>query len=446
LGAARHPQYASFFEVGKRVDSWTTEDEDVTTGVPNLAIFGAKPAFAETLHVGRPNIGDRERLLVRIGDILDRNWLTNDGPYVRELEKRIAEYIGVRHCVAMCNATVALEIAIRALGLSGEVIIPSFTFVATAHALQWQQIRPVFCDIDPKNHTLDPAKIERLVTSRTTGIIGVHIWGRPCDVDHLEAIAQRRNLRLLFDAAHAFGCSYRGKRIGGFGSCEILSFHATKFFNSFEGGAILTDDDLLAEKTGLMRNFGFRGNDNVIYIGTNGKMTEPCAAMGLTSLESISDFTERNRQNHKAYKRAFEGAVGLSLMEYDAREESNYQYVVVEIDADKAGLSRDELVAVLTAENVRARKYFHPGCHRMEPYRSLFPDAAATLPETERLCRQVMVLPTGKGVDEQVIFRIGAIIQTALSNSSVVQERLRSAAASQPLEPSHAIEPSPGLR
>src|ERR1700720_4483803 len=267
----------------------------------DLAIFGRPPAFAEKVHVGRPNIGNRERLLERINDMLDRNWLTNDGPYVQQFEKEIAEFVGVRHCVAMCNGTIALEIAIRALGLTGEVIVPSFRFIATAHALQWQEITPVFCDIDPRTHNLNPTQVEKMITPRTTGIIGVHTWGRPCDIDTLDAVARRRNLQLLFDAAHAFGCSYKGKTIGGFGRCEVLSFHATKFFNSFEGGAVLTDDDALAEKIRLMRNVGFSGYDRVIYIGTNGKMTEVCAAMGLTSLESVETFIDTNRRNYRQY-------------------------------------------------------------------------------------------------------------------------------------------------
>ena len=356
--------------------------------------------------------------------MLDRNWFTNNGPYVQEFEKRIAEFSGVRHCIAMCNATIALEIAIRALGLSGEVIVPSFTFVATAHALQWQEVTPVFADIDPKSHTLDPAHVEKMITPRTTGIIGVHTWGHPCDIDALESIARRRNLQLLFDAAHAFGCSYKGKSIGGFGRCEIFSFHATKFFNTFEGGAVLTNDEALAEKIRLMRNFGFNGYDNVIYIGTNGKMTEVCAAMGLTSLESVEKFIEINRRNHSAYRHGLEGIPGLSLMPYDENERANYQYLVCELDEDAAGLTRDELVAVLFAENVLARRYFYPGCHRSEPYRSKFPDASVHLPETAKLCRRVIALPTGTAVDEVAVSRICGIIQTAISNAPAVKERL----------------------
>ena len=404
-----------------------------TSGKPqlqDLAIFGNTPRFAEKVHVGRPNLGNRERLLDRINDMLDRNWLTNDGPYVREFEKRLADFVGVRHCVAMCNATISLEIAIRALGLTGEVIVPSFTFVATAHSLQWQEITPVFCDIDPRTHNLDPTRVEKMITPRTSGIIGVHTWGRPCDIGALEEIARQRKLQLLFDAAHAFGCSYKGKLIGGFGRCEVFSFHATKFFNTFEGGAVLTNDDALAEKMRLMRNFGFSGYDNVIYIGTNGKMTEVCAAMGLTSLESVDEFAAVNRRNHDVYRRELKNIPGIQLMEYGERERANYQYVVLEVDELEAGLTRDELVAVLEAENVLARRYFFPGCHRMEPYRSYFPHSGLILPETEKLCRKVMALPTGTGVDERAVTGICEIMGTAISNALTVKMKLAKVSSS----------------
>ncbi len=394
------------------------------SGVSDLAIFGRPPAFREKVHVGRPNLGNRERLFERINDMLDRNWLTNDGPYVREFEKRIADFTGARHCVAMCNGTISLEIAIRALGLTGEVIVPSFTFVATAHSLQWQEITPVFCDINPKTHNLDPAQVEKMITPRTSGIIGVHTWGRPCEIEALEAIALRRNLQLMFDAAHAFGCSYKGKAIGGFGRCEILSFHATKFFNAFEGGAVVTNDDTLSAKVRLMRNFGFSGYDNVIYVGTNGKMTEVCAAMGLTSLESVSEFMAVNRRNHYAYRRGLDGIPGVTLMPYDEAQKANWQYVVLEADEGKTGLTRDELVEVLTAENILARRYFFPGCHRMEPYKSYFPHAALVLPETEKVCGRVIVLPNGTSVNEEGISRICEVVATTVSNAPAVRKQL----------------------
>lgn len=246
----------------------------------DLAINGALPAFDKPLHVGRPNIGDRELFLERVNQILDNEWLTNNGPMVQDFEHRIAKHLGVKHCVAMCNGTIALEIAIRALKLEGEVIVPSWTFVATAHALYWQGITPVFADIDPATHNLDPDAVRRMITPHTSGIIGVHLWGRAAPIDELQAIAEEHDLKLLFDAAHAFGSTYKGRTIGRFGLCEVLSFHATKSFHTFEGGAVVTNNDELAETMRLMRNFGFHGYDNVIHPGTNGKMIEVCVAMG----------------------------------------------------------------------------------------------------------------------------------------------------------------------
>src|SRR5208337_3671552 len=206
--------------------------------VKELAVFGGRPAFPEPLHVGRPNLGRRERLIELLNEIVDRRWLTNNGPLVQEFERRLAGFLGVKHCVTTCNGTVALEIAIRAAELKGEVIVPSYTFIATAHSLQWQGITPVFCDIDPSTHNIDPAQVERLVTTKTSGIIGVHLWGRPCNINALAEIAAERRLTLMFDAAHAFGCSYNGQMVGSFGLVEVLSFHATKFLNTFEGGAV----------------------------------------------------------------------------------------------------------------------------------------------------------------------------------------------------------------
>lgn len=390
----------------------------------NIALLGGEPAFRDSVHVGRPNVGDRELFLSRVGDMLDRRWLTNDGPLVREFEERVRELIGAKHCVAMCNATVALEIAIRALELTGEVIVPSYTFVATPHALQWQEITPVFADIDPRTHNIDPAGIERLITPRTTGILGVHVWGRPCDTTAIQSIAERHGLKHLYDAAHAFGCSHDGRMIGTFGACEIFSFHATKFVNSFEGGAVVTNDDTLASKMRLMRNFGFAGYDQVTYLGTNGKMTEVCAAMGLTSLEKMGDIVAVNRQNYEAYRDGLRGLPGVSLIGFDPAERNNYQYVVAEVDPDGTGLNRDELVAVLHAEHVLARKYFWPGCHRMEPYRSFQPNAHLLLPETERLVARTLVLPTGQTVTPEMVGTVCGIIGSALAQVEAVRKAL----------------------
>jgi dTDP-4-amino-4,6-dideoxygalactose transaminase len=390
----------------------------------DLAIFGGKPIFGEVLHVGRPNIGNREKLLARINDMLDRHWLTNRGPFVQEFEQRVAELLGVKHCVAMCNGTVALEIAIRALGMKDEVIVPSFTFIATAHCLQWQEITPVFCDIEPKTYNINPAEIERLITPRTTGIIGVHLWGTPCDIAGLEKIAKKHNLSLLFDAAHAFNCTYINNTIGRFGDAEVFSFHATKFFNTLEGGAVVTNDDALAKKMRLMKNFGFSGLDNVIYIGTNGKMNEVSAAMGLTSLDSLDNFININRQNFYAYRTYLADIPGITLRTYDESEKNNYQYIILEVESRIAGISRDHLINILHAENIRARRYFYPCCHRMEPYRSYYPNAGLLLPETEKISERVMSLPTGTAVGLDDIKKICEIIRFVVDNGLEIQQKL----------------------
>ncbi|MDH5833035.1 DegT/DnrJ/EryC1/StrS family aminotransferase [Luteimonas kalidii] len=376
----------------------------------DLAINGAPPAFAEPLHVGRPNMGERDAFMRLATEIYDRRWLTNNGPLVQELEQRIGKRLGVRNCVAMCNGTVALEIAIRALGLEGEVIVPSYTFIATAHALHWQAITPVFADIDPTTHNLDPDAVRRMITPRTTGIIGVHLWGRPGPVDQLQDLADEHGLQLMFDAAHAFDCSLGSRKVGGFGRCEVLSFHATKVFNTFEGGAVVTDDDELAEAMRLMRNFGFVGYDDVIHPGTNGKMPEINAAMGLVNLDAMPDFVEANRRNHRAYALGLNGIDGISLLGYDECNDPNYQYVVIEVHDDYPK-SRDQIVAGLQAENILARKYFWPGCHRMKPYRDLYPHAGLLLPQTDRLAGSVLVLPNGSAISSDDIELVASAIR-----------------------------------
>jgi dTDP-4-amino-4,6-dideoxygalactose transaminase len=398
--------------------------ESIKSRIEQLAIFGGTPVFINELHVGRPNIGSRQALLKRVNDVLDRKWLTNDGPLLQEFEGRICDLLGVRDCVAVCNATVGLEILTKAIGLSGEVILPSFTFIATAHALRWCGITPVFCDIDSATHNIDPMRVAELINARTSGIIGVHVWGRPCNVDALADLARRHNLKLLFDAAHAFGCSYKGRMIGGLGNAEIFSFHATKFVNTFEGGAVVTNDDELAAKLRLMRNFGFAGLDTVTCLGTNGKMSEVSAAMGLTSLESLDKFVEANRRNYQLYRQQLANVPGISLALYEEAEKCNYQYVIIEIDEDVAGISRNTLDEILWPENILVRRYFYPGCHRMEPYCSGNPQAGLRLSRTERLANRVLCLPTGSTVGSSEITAISALIGFIVKHARAVKERL----------------------
>jgi dTDP-4-amino-4,6-dideoxygalactose transaminase len=389
-----------------------------------LAIFGHAPAFEKPLHVGRPNLPDKRAILARIADVLDSGWLTNGGPCVVEFERRVAAEAGVKHCIATSNGTAALELTVQGLGIAGEVIVPAYTFIATAHALAWHGLRPVFCDVDAATHTLDPEHAARLIGPQTSAILGVHLWGRACNVAALSTIARDRGIPLLFDAAHAFGCTYQGRSIGGFGTCETFSFHATKFVHCAEGGAVVTNDDRLAERIRLLRNFGIAGHDRVTSIGTNAKMSELSAAVGLTSIDNMATIVAINRQNYNAYHRCLRALPGLTFPPCDGRETSNYQYVVVEVDERTAGLTRDELLAVLSAENVLARRYFYPGCHRTAPYAADATIAARPLPVTERLAESVLALPTGLQLDESAIMRIGAIVSEAIEHAAAIRRQL----------------------
>jgi dTDP-4-amino-4,6-dideoxygalactose transaminase len=328
----------------------------------------------------------------------------------------------VEHCVAVANGTLGLQLLAKAAGLTGEVVMPSFTFIGTAHAFAWIGLTPVFCDIDADTHTLDPAAVERAITPATSAIVGVHLWGRPCDVGALEEIAARHGLPLFFDAAHALGCSYGDRTVGGLGDAEVLSFHATKVANAAEGGAIATGDGELADRMRLMRNFGFSDYDRVAGLGVNAKMSELSAALGLASLDAFDGFVEVNRRNHERYVAELGDVGGVSVLPYEPGERHNFQYVVLELsDAVLERLPRDDLVAVLHAENVLARRYFSPGCHRQEPYRA----TEWSLPVTDDVSARVVVLPTGTAVGERDIATVCAIVRAAIVNGELVRERLR---------------------
>jgi dTDP-4-amino-4,6-dideoxygalactose transaminase len=252
----------------------------------------------------------------------------------------------------------------------------------------------------------------------------VHLWGRACDIEQLHQIASEHGLFLLFDAAHAFGCSHRGRLIGSFGHAEVFSFHATKVINSFEGGAVATNDDALAEKLRTSRNFGFVGPDQVVALGTNAKMSEISAAMGLTSLEDFDDIVAHNQRNYETYAALLDGVPGLRVCGPVANERSNYHYVVVDVDAATVGLSRDELVAALQHENVLARRYFYPGCHEVEPYRSLYPDAGKNLPVSHALLDRVLQLLTGTAVGPTEVAAVCGLVRLIVGAAPAVRDRL----------------------
>jgi dTDP-4-amino-4,6-dideoxygalactose transaminase len=266
-----------------------------------------------------------------------------------------------------------------------------------------------------------------MITPRTSGIIGVHLWGRPCNIEALQSIADQQRLALMFDASHAFTCTHHGMKIGNFGNCEVFSFHATKFFNSFEGGAVVTNDDELAAKIRLMKNFGFSGYDNVIYPGVNGKMTEVCAAMGLTNLESLDYFRSINKRNYDIYKQRLGNIRSFRLLDFDSTEEYNFQYVVLELNS-LCSIPRDIIIDILHEEKILARKYFWPGCHKMLPYRAYYPHSGLLLPNTQSIAQRIIVLPTGASVTPNHINIICDILHFVDTHSEVIISRLASAA------------------
>jgi dTDP-4-amino-4,6-dideoxygalactose transaminase len=391
---------------------------------PAFAYFGAAPRFSEPLYVGRPNLPDRQRLHQELDAMLDRRWLSNGGPNVQALEAELAESLGVAQAITFCNGTVALEILLRALDLTGEVIVPSFTFIATVHALQWLGLKPVFCDIDPLTHTLDPAQVEALMTPHTSAILGVHVWGQPCAIEALQALADQHHLTLIFDAAHALGCTWQGQPIGRFGRAEMFSLHATKFVNALEGGVISTQDAALATRLRRMQNFGFTGYDRVETLGSNGKMNEFSAAVGRASLAEMSALMAINQAHYATYTQALAGIPGIQLFAFNHSERHNFQYVILEITAAEFGLSRDQLVQLLHAENVLVRRYFYPGCHQMEPYIRLYPEARQRLPVTEALSQRVLSLPTGTAVTTTDIQAIAACIRDIQAQAPQIQAHL----------------------
>jgi dTDP-4-amino-4,6-dideoxy-D-glucose transaminase len=394
----------------------------VKAAAGELAIFGGAPAFAEPLHVGRPNVGDRAAILAMIDEALQQRWLSNSGSKLLAFESRLSESLGGLHCVATCNATLALQITLRALGVHGEVVLPAFTFVASAHAVAWERLTPAFADVEAETLCMGPAQAAERIGPDTAALLGVHLWGRHADLGGLERLARERGLPLVFDAAHALGCSAGGRPLASFGDAAVISFHATKVANSFEGGVVVTADAELAERVRAMRNFGFdEESEEVAGLGTNAKLSEAGAAMGLASLAALDGFLAANRANLAAYAEALEGIPGVELMPFAAPEETNCHHVTVLVDPAAAGLDRDELKAVLEAENVLARRYFHPGCHRVPPHDEL---PTPPLPVTERALERCLSLPTGTAVSVEHSAAIGQLIRLAVADAAAVRERI----------------------
>ncbi|RII07924.1 dTDP-4-amino-4,6-dideoxy-D-glucose transaminase [Streptomyces sp. YIM 130001] len=389
----------------------------------DLALFGGPPAFLQPVAVGRPTPVDRTRLFERLNWALDNQWLSNGGPLTCEFEARIAELAGTRHCVATSSGTSALQLLVRAAELSGEVIMPSLTFVATAHAVRWLGLTPVFCDVDERTGQLDPARVSDAITARTAAIIGVHLWGNPCAAAELEKIAADHGLWLFFDAAHALGCSADGRPVGGFGAATAFSFHTTKVVGAFEGGALVTDDGELAARARALGNFGKGLEGGSPAGGTNAKMSEAAAAMGLTSLDAYEAVAAGNRSRYERYRAELAGVPGVTIRPCGEQERSNHQYVIAEVDKTKAGIGRDLLLELLRAENALvAPPIGVPPCHQLEPYRS---QASYELPRTEALASRTLSLPTGSTVSAESIRRLCALVRFAVAHGPGLTDRRR---------------------
>jgi dTDP-4-amino-4,6-dideoxygalactose transaminase len=391
------------------------------------AILGGHPAFSGPVYFTRPPVPDPGRLGALTTQVFESRWFTNDGVLVRELEDRLGARLGVPWCAMVCNGTTALQVALRALDLTGEVITTPFTFPATVHAIAWSGLTPVFCDIDPRTYALDPGAVTALVSERTSALLPVHVFGNPCDVPSLETIAGRHGLRVIYDAAQAFGARSGGLGIGRCGDLSVFSFHATKVFHTAEGGAVVGHDPALLERVASLRNFAIRDEEETSGIGINGKMSELHAAVGLALLDTIDDEMGARRRLRAHYVARLAGVEGLVLQEAPADGEANHAYFTVEIDPRDFGLTRDEVQRALSFENIVARRYFWPLCSENPYYRRLPSAAPERLPNAHRVASRILCLPLYGDLGFDDVDRIVDALLALRDASSGVRRRLETA-------------------
>lgn len=389
------------------------------SSTPQLAVLGGTPAFASPLHVAQVNLPPWEKVEAAFRGIFERHYFANHGPLVQKLDEAFAETAGVEHAVCVTNGTVALMLLARALELSGEVIVPAFTFPAAVQALVWANLKPVFCDVERDTQMISAATVEPKITSRTSAVLGTHLWGRPSDPDGLAALCERRGLKLFFDACHAIACTHNGKRIGGFGGGEAFSFHATKVMNGAEGGCMTTNDTRIADRLRTIRSFHASQTFAQVPVRFNGKMSEAQAAFALLSLEELDENIAANKTRYAAYKQGLAGLPGMAVIKYDDKEENNFQYVVLEVDEKEFGLTRDHVYQALSAENVLCRRHFYPGVHKISP----FSEQKVSLPNTDFLCGRLLQVPTGQAVSTDDIARICERIRAIRAARAQLQDR-----------------------
>ena len=384
--------------------------------VDQLAIFGAAPTFSAPLHVAQLYLPAFDKVEAAFRGILKRRYFTNNGPLVREFEQRLADSLGVPHVVCMTNGTMALMAMAKAFCRTGEVIVPTFTFPATVQALSWAGLKPVLCDVDLASHMLTPEFVMPLITERTEAILGVHLWGAPCATTGLEALAAKSGVKLLFDACHGMGCVWQERALAAFGDAAVLSFHATKIVSAAEGGCVVTNDSAAASELREIRTF-YSANTETTVPRMNGRMSEAQAAFGLLSLDDMPENIRTNRHRYEVFQHELEAIAGVSLLAL--ADGNNFQYVVLDIDESVCGLSRDQMMQLLKAENVFCRRHFFPGLHRLKPYAT-----ERAFPNAERLCGRLLQLPSGEPISLDAARKICELISDMIRLAPDIRGRI----------------------
>ncbi|MEH1965510.1 DegT/DnrJ/EryC1/StrS family aminotransferase [Nostoc sp.] len=349
--------------------------------------------FQEPIYVTRPLLPDLNKFNQKLQEIWQSQWLTNNGKQHLELENKLQQFLKIPYLSLFNNGTIALVVGCQSLRLSGEVITTPFTFPATPHVLTWNNIKPIFCDIDPETMNIDANKIESMITPQTTAILGVHVYGTPCDVIKIQEIADKYGLKVVYDAAHAFGVEINGVGIGNFGDLSMMSFHATKLFHTAEGGALLFKDYNLKARVELLKNFGIKNAEEVVMPGINGKMNEIQAALGLVLLEYVEEERYQRKLLVETYRKCLQNVPGISLLREIPDITSSYQYFVIRIDRELFGCDRDHVYNQFKQYNVFTRKYFYPLCSDYSYYKYLPSSSSVNLPVANQIAKQVLSLP-----------------------------------------------------
>lgn len=360
--------------------------------------------------VTSPLLPDLSELVKSLEQIWKYKWLTNCGPFHQKLEVELCEYLKVKHLSLFTNGTLPLITALQALHITGEVITTPYSFVATTHAIWWNGLKPVFVDVDPVTCNINPEKIEEAITPQTTAIMPVHVYGTPCDTERIQAIADKHGLKVIYDAAHAFGVEVNGKSVLEAGDMSTLSFHATKIYNTVEGGALIMHDKETKRYIDYLRNFGFSGETEIVAPGINSKMDEMRAAYGLINLKQANAAIESRRQVAMWYRDALKDVKGISYLNDMPNVRHNYAYFPIFVDADVYGMTRDELYAKMKAGNVLGRRYFYPLISNLAVYRSLESAAPSHLPVANKIADSVICLPMYAGLTKEETERVVAQI------------------------------------